>query len=199
MTQPYSPVPPPMPAQAQTLSYASPIRGYVGAWRRGNQLITTREADLGDACVKCGASADGWRWHKTLYWISPLWILLIFLPFGLIILLIIYLIVRKTARISAGLCPVHRKRRNIGLAITATLATLGFVAIIGGFVYAANARSSDPPVGIVLILAALAMFIAAAVTGVTMARVLSPRKIDDQYAYLNGAGPGFLATVDVAP
>jgi uncharacterized membrane protein len=66
-------------------------------------------------------------------------------------------------------------------------------------VYAANSRSNDPPLGLIATLVALVMFLIAGVAGATMVRVLSPRKIDEQYAWLNGAGLGYLTTLDVAP
>src|SRR5687768_1205610 len=183
--QPHALQPPPMPAQP--LAYASPMTGVANvAWRQGDQLVTPREVDLGDACVKCGAPAGGWRWRKTLYWISPVFILVIFVPLGLLILLILYLVLRKSAKVSAALCPVHRKRRNNGLVITTLLSVIGFSALLGGMVMSAESKSSDPPIGVLVVLAGLAMLIVAAVTGTTMARVLSPKKIDDRYAWLRG-------------
>ena len=190
--------PPPMPPQ--TLAYASPPMGAVGAaWRQGNQLVTPREVDLGDVCVKCGAPAEGWRWNKTLYWISSVYILLIFVPFGLIILLIVYLAARKSAKVSAGLCPEHRKRRQTGMIITTLLALAGGVGLVAGIQVAAESRSSDPPIGVLVVLAGIVLLIASVVTGTTMARVLSPKKMDDRYAWFRGAGNGYLRTLNTVP
>jgi hypothetical protein len=199
--QQYQPMPPSMPPMPpQTLGYASPMTGAVNAaWRQGDQLVATRDADLGDACVKCGAPSEGWRWNKTHYWMSPAFFLLIFVPFGLLILLIVYLIVRKSAKVSAGLCPAHRKRRLNGLMITTLLVVFGFVALIGGLIVSGESKSSDPPIGIFIVLAGITMLIAGAVTGTTMARILSPRKIDDHYAWYRGAGEGYLRMLSSTP
>jgi hypothetical protein len=195
----YQPPPPPgMPAQM--LGYASPMTGAVNAaWRRGNQVVATRDAELGDACVKCGAPAEGWRWNKTVYWISPAFLLLFFLPFGLIILLIVYLIVRKSAKVSAGLCPAHRSRRMKGILITTVLALAGAVGLVVGIGLSAEAKSSDPPIGIAVALASVVMLITSAVTGTTMARVLTPAKVDDHYAWYRGAGEGYLRLLNSTP
>jgi len=165
----------PMPPQAvQQLGYASPMTGVAGvAWRQGNQLVAPREVDLGDACVKCGAPAQGFRWRKTMYWISPVWILMIFVPFGLLILLILYLVLRKTAKVAAGLCPAHRKRRTTGVTVTTLLGIRGVGAFIGGLMIASESRGSDPPVGAFVVLAGVAMLITAAVTGTITVRGLA--------------------------
>ena len=195
---PHALQPPPMPAQP--LGYASPMTGVASvAWRRGSELVTPREVDLGDACVKCGAPTDGWRWRKTLYWISPVFILVIFVPLGLLILLILYLVLRKSAKVSAGLCPAHRRRRNNGLVITTLLSVIGVTAVFGGIFMSAESRSSDPPYGVLIVIGGLAMLLVAAATGTTMARVLSPKKIDDRYAWLRGAGEGYLQTLNTIP
>lgn len=202
---PPGPIPPPPLQQqqwqqpVQPLGYASPMisQNPGAAWRKGNQLVTTREADLGDACVKCGAPAEGWRWNKTMYWISPVWVLLIFLPFGLIILLIVYLAVRKSAKVSAGLCPAHRARRRNGLVITTLLAVAGFIGLVAGITIAAESKSGDAPIGPFILVGGIVLLIASAVTGTTLARVLAPRKIDDHYAWFRGAGEGYLRQLSV--
>ena len=53
--------------------------GGYGVWRQGDRIVATRDSDLGDACVKCGAPAEGWRWNKTLYWHEP-WVYILILP-----------------------------------------------------------------------------------------------------------------------
>ena len=178
----------------QTLSYASPrMPGGYGVWRQGDRVVATRESDLGDACVKCGAAADGWRWNKTVYWHEPWLFVLIFFP-GLLIYLIVALALRKSAKVSAGLCPAHRARRNRGLMIATALTILGAGGIVGGIVVSAESRRGGEW-GVLGVLAGFALLIAAVVVANTMARVLTPKKIDAHYAWYGGAGEGYLRSL----
>ncbi len=188
--QQYQPVPPPMPPQ--TLGYASPrmtqpTYGY-GLWRQGDRIVATRDIDLGDACVKCGAACDGWRWNKTLYWHEP-WVYILILP-GILIYAICALVLRKSARVSAGLCPAHRKRRNIGMLIVWILSLLGVACLIGGPVLAGN--YDNAALGVSGVLLAFALWIVAVILGNSRVRVLAPKKIDDHYAWFGGAGEAYL-------
>ena len=186
-------VPPPMPAQ--TLAYATPrmnmARGGYGVWRQGNRIVATREIDLGDACVKCGAPSDGWRWNKTLYWHEP-WIYVLILP-GLLVYAICALILRKNARVAAGLCPVHRKRRNLGILLTWLLTIGGFVGFIGGMIVMSDDKSVGLGAG--MFFGGIVLWIVAAIVASVMARVLVPKKIDEQYAWFAGADEAFLRTL----
>jgi hypothetical protein len=186
-------VPPPMPAQ--TLAYATPgmnmARGGYGVWRQGNRIVATREIDLGDACVKCGASCDGWRWNKTLYWHEP-WIYVLILP-GLLVYAICALILRKNARVAAGLCPAHRKRRNVGILLTWLLTIGGFGGFIGGMIVMSDDKTAGLGAG--MFFGGIVLWIVAAVVASVMARVLVPKKIDEQYAWFAGADEAFLRTL----
>jgi hypothetical protein len=185
--------PPPMPPQ--TLGYASPRNpsasyGY-GLWRQGDRVVATREIDLGDACVKCGAGCDGWRWNKTLYWHEP-WVYALIIP-GVLIYAICALVLRKSAKVSAGLCPVHRKRRYTGIFLVWTLSLLGLGCFIGGIGVSANSKT--PELGVAILFAGIAMWIIAAVISSVMTRVLVPKKIDEHYAWYGGADEAYLQTL----
>ncbi|MEA2736225.1 MAG: hypothetical protein QOE14_2676 [Humisphaera sp.] len=183
---------------AQVLSYASPgsapmhAAGYTGLWRQGDRVVATRDADLGDACVKCGAAAAGWRWNKTLYWHEPWLYVLIFFP-GLLIYAIVALALRKGAKVSVGLCPAHRKRRNTGILLVVLLTLLGIVSMIGGMIIASDKNGEW---GFLGVLAGFGMIIAAVIIGNTMTRVLTAKKIDDHYAWYGGASEVYLRTLD---
>ena len=183
--------PPPMPPPM--LSYASPVMSAgAGVWRRGDRVVATRDADFGDACVKCGAACDGWRWRKTVYWHEPWLFVLILFP-GLLIYAIVALCVRKNARVSAGLCPAHRARRNLGIAVTWALALLGAGALVGGMIVSAE-RGGVADFALPLVLFGFALIVVAVVVGNTV-RVLTPKKIDRDYAWYAGATEPFLRTL----
>lgn len=183
--------PPPLPPQP--LSYATPVQPMVAtaAWRRGDQLITTRTISLPDACVRCNQPGVK-RFRKDLYWHEP-WIYLLILP-GLLIYAICAIALRKKATVECSLCPAHAKKRMTRILIT----WLIVLAAIGCWVLAAMGMNDAfgrayrdmsalfIPLGILVV-------IGAAVYAAIVLPILKPKKIDEQYAYLKGAGPEFLA------
>jgi hypothetical protein len=188
------PQPPHMPPQ--TLAYATPgmpraVPGGFGVWRQGDRIVATREIDLGDGCVKCGAPSDGWRWNKTLWWHEPWLFVLIFFP-GILIYAIVALILRKSAKVSCGLCPVHRKKRNNGIMIAWAIALVGVLSLVGGIMISSQ-KNGDW--GVLLVIGGIVVALIAAVVGSSVARVLVPKKIDNNYAWYGGAGEPFLQTL----
>jgi hypothetical protein len=99
--------------------------------------------------------------------------------------------VQKKARIECGLCPVHRRKRSTAILIAWGLALLGLVMTIGGISWAAQSRANENT-GLVTALAGVVVLIIAAVYGLIAPRALFPKKIDNQYAWMKGAGPEFL-------
>jgi len=191
--------PPPLvppAAPPQTLGYATPhmnmARGGYGVWRQGDRIVATREIDLGDACVKCGAACDGWRWNKTLYWHEPWLYVLIFFP-GLLIYAIVALVVRKKARVAAGLCAEHRKRRNVGVLLTWLLTLAGLGGFVGGMFV--MSEKNYEAIGAAIFFGGIVLWIIAAVVAAAMTRVLMPKKIDEHYAWFAGANEPFLRTL----
>ena len=77
--------------------------------------------------------------------------------------------------------------------LTWVLSLLGCAGFFGGIIVAANSKS--PEWGVALLLGGFAMFIAAVIVANAMARVLVPKKIDERYAWYGGAGEAFLRTL----
>jgi hypothetical protein len=184
--------PPPVPPQAQpVLPYATPIAHQgQGIWREGSKLVVTKQVELPDACVKCNAPADGWVLRKTLYWHSPLFYLLIVFP-GLLIYAIVALVVRQKAVVAAGLCPAHRARRHRTIFVAWLVALLGIAALFAGFGLTGD-RDTEL-LGGLCVFGGLLMIIAGGAYGVIWGSVLSPTKMQGNYAWLKGAGNDFLA------
>ena len=185
--QQYAPVP------AQPLAYATPMQ-YAPmhdlVWREAEKLIIRKDTALPDLCVKCNAPGGGYRWRKTLYWHHPALYLLIFMP-GILIYAIVALIVRKKCKVEATLCPRHRSRRNMRLLIGWVTGLLGLASFIGGFVLLADRHTEDyAPFAI---LAGIVLGIGGLLFGTYGARVLYAKKMDDNFAWLAGAGSEFLA------
>lgn len=157
-----------------------------GLWRDGQRLVMRKMALLPDVCVVCNAPAGGFMLRRKLYWHSPVWYLTFFL--NLVIYLIVALIVRKRVDVRVGLCPVHRARRRNCIAIVWTLC---LAALLLPFL--AGALDSDSSA--LAFLAAGMVILTAGLVGVFGASVVRAKRIDDQFAWLAGVSPAFLATL----
>jgi len=167
---PYAP-----PAAA---SHAAPLTTTGELFRDGNLLVARDGAPFPDRCVRCNEPAEGYRLKRTYYWHPPGWYLVIFA--GVLIYAIAAVIVRKKATFAVSLCQRHRRRRVLLVALGIGIPVLALAAWIAtgtdamGWVLAIAI-----PVGVVL-----------AVAGT---QLMSPKRIEDGYAYLKGAHPEFLA------
>ena len=80
------------------------------AWRDGELLMVRKDAVLPDRCLKCNAPAQGFQFKRSLTWASPWYALLILL--SPILFIIVYVIVSRRGKVTVGVCPVHRNKRN---------------------------------------------------------------------------------------
>jgi hypothetical protein len=180
---------PAAPAAAEN-PYAPPVTvrggaglaGAPGEMFRDGQLLVARDGShFPDRCVQCNESAEGFRLKKTFYWHSPSWYALILL--NLLIYAIVAMVVRKKASFELALCARHRSRRQWCIAIGFGLPIVSFILMMA---------SEANVTGLWIFL--LALF-AGALVGIYGAQVLTPKKIDDGFAYLKGAHPQFLASL----
>ena len=179
---------PPQPV----LAYATPLAHQgAGVWREGSKLVVTKEIHLPDRCVKCNAPAEGWTIRKTLYWHSPLLYILIFFP-GILIYAIVAMVVRQNAKVTAALCPVHRRKRWTTILIAWLAALLGVATVVAGMVLAGD-RDTEA-IGLVSVLVGFLMIVGGGIYGAIWSAVLSPTKMNGNYAWLKGAGNDYLAT-----
>ena len=74
--------------------------------------------------------ADGYQFTRSLAWLSPAWIIVFLI--SPILYVIVYLIVRRRAKITAGLCPRHleKRRRAIMWGWLIALAGIGSIVAI---------------------------------------------------------------------
>lgn len=159
---------------------ALPSQG--GVWRSDKTVVMTREALLPDRCVKCNASANGYRLKRKLRWHNPFLYILIISP---VIYIIVALIVSKTAEIQVGLCEAHRKRRR-NVMILATALFIGWpLGLILGAVL-----SSGALVGISFLLLIASLLVAA-----SGPRVVTAEKIEDRHIRFRGSGRPFLESI----
>jgi hypothetical protein len=183
--------------QADYLSQTQPVvaeDGYVfppppnfgEVWQKKSTLVFNKNAVLPYRCVKCNGPADSWLKRK-LSWHHPALYFLIFA--GLLVYVIIAAILSKRATVDIGLCAGHRTKRRNGI-------ILGLLMFIGGIFVAIIGFSSDYTVfgiiGMVLIPVGLVWLIVAA-------RVVTVKKIDDRFVWLNGINRDYLAALPSYP
>ena len=157
--------------------------GEGGAWRSGRLLVVAPGVQLPDRCVKCNSPANGYGKRLRLAWHSPLAFLA--LLGGLLPYVIVAIILTKRLTIYAGVCPRHRRRRLAGILVGWLGFALGFLVCVVGASARAPAGAWAFIVGIVLILLSL-------VAGIVGSRIVWPRRIRDDRAWLNGVDPEYL-------
>ncbi|MDA0811235.1 MAG: DUF4339 domain-containing protein [Verrucomicrobia bacterium] len=110
-----------------------------GPWRDRKAILFNEGAELPRRCIKCNAPAE----HpitKNLSHISHWMLLLILLGFpGIVLYVLIGLIIRKRAKVTAYLCTSHRKQRKAFLTINWSVAA----ALVLGIVIAGNSLMGD--------------------------------------------------------
>lgn len=152
-------------------------------WREDKKLVARSETVFPDRCVKCNAPAGGIRLQRKLYWAHPAYLLLILC--NLLVLLIVYLIVRKKAVVQIGLCERHRVQRKRGLAIGWGSVALGAILICLGAVFNSGW----------CVFAGILLMLIGGITGGVIARTVTPTKIDKEYVWMTGVHPDFLAAL----
>jgi GYF domain 2/Protein of unknown function (DUF3039) len=150
-------------------------------WRRNKRLVTRSETIFPDRCVRCNAPAGSFRLKRTLYWVYPAYLLTIFL--SPLILIIVYMIVRKKAVVHIGLCEAHRVQRTAGLAIGwGSFAVAVFLWCCAG-VFGSGWW----------VVSGLFVVLMGGLAGSVMARTVAVTKIDKGYVWVSGVHRDFLA------
>lgn len=170
----------PSRASLASRSGKAEVSSEVSVWRDGKTVVKLPDAALPARCVKCNAPADPPTRERSLYWVHPAVYLLILA--GGLILLIVYVVVRKKADVNPGMCAAHRKRRLGALAY-------GWVGSLGGFLLACIGGAADSG-GLVLL--GLFLLISAIVVGMVWGRLVYAKKITPDEVRLGGFSPDYL-------
>jgi len=174
-------------AGATVLPYAGPAVFQDGTiWRDGKILVTTRRAVLPARCVKCNVPVDGPPMNRTMRWHHPA--ILVLLLVNILLYLVIALIAQKTGYIQVSLCAEHRKRRRYHILGAWIMAGTGIAALVLALQQ-----------NLYLILAGILLLIGAAIWGIIGAAILKPKRIDENFMWLRGAGEPFLQTLPEWP
>lgn len=159
------------------------------AWRSGSYLVVTALAELPDRCVKCNAPAERKRfrlaWHTPLAYLGLLG--------GLVPYIVLALVLQRRLTVHVGVCRYHTRRRRMAMLLGTLGFFAGFVLLIFGGV---SLRS--PTSGIVMFIG-FVLLIGAAIYGAAASRIVWPKKIVNQVAWIKGAGPEYLAELPELP
>ncbi len=162
-----------------------------GLWRKGNILVMHKNVQLPDRCVKSNAPTNR-RLKRNLSWHHPAIFLSILI--SLLIYIILALVLRKTANIYIGLSDEWFARRRNAIAVGWLSALAGIAMFVIGI--AAIERSDILPW---LILVGIFVFFFGLIWGLVRARMVSPERISDEYVWLKGVHPEFLADLPPWP
>lgn len=169
----------------------SRVRPPTGVWRQGPLLVVRKGADLPARCIKSNEPTDQ-VWKRTLYWHHPA-IYLAILP-GVIFYVILALALRKTAVLRFGLSPGWLSRRRWGIA-TGWLIALGGI----GLMFSAGAARSDGAQLACVLGGIVTTLIIGPVWGVLRSRLVVPTRMTDDYVWVKGICPEYLADLREFP
>lgn len=151
-------------------------------WRDGPTLVVPREAVLPNRCVKCNAPAER-RLIRRLYWHHPAFYLLILVSIWIYI--IVALLVRKKAVIDVGLCARHHAQRRRSILICWVI----LLMCIAGFIASTQLHRDYSW----LFWSCLFVFVGDLIYAAVIQRLIVPKCIDNEYAWLRKIHPDFLA------
>ena len=169
-----------------------------GEWvfRSGNQLVMHKLAKLPDRCVKSNQPADGRRLRRKLSWHHPLVYLAFLVHFLLFIILA--LVLSKRATIDVGLSEEWFRKRRRAILIGWLSVLLGIAVLAGSIAIVVNPNCQTPLVGWGIPLG-LVMFLGGAIYGLMASRMVAPARITDEYVWLKGVHPDYLADLPPWP
>jgi hypothetical protein len=161
------------------------------AWRDGHLLVARKGAKLDDRCIKCAEPSLGFRFSRSLSWHRQGWYL-VFLTSPLLYILA-YFLVRWQARVTVGLCPIHRmkRKRNITLGWFTALAGTG---VIAGTISVSSNRVPEAYLAAGVI-TGLILLLGGMIGGLIGSQVLIPARIDKNFVWLKKVSPIYLVTL----
>lgn len=149
----------------------------------GKFLVIRTDAILPKRCIKTNQPVDDPPVTRKLYWAPP-WIIALIL-INLLVVLIVYMVMRKECRITYYINKQHKNRRLINLAIGCGLFVFGVVGFFGGIVF----ESGLFALGSALIWLASIVFL------VIVGKVISVTKYKDDEFWIKGVCQEYLDEV----
>jgi hypothetical protein len=165
------------------------------ATRSGSDLAVEKNAPLPDVCVKC-AAREGITRKRRLFTYYPPWILAtLFVPrAGVLVLLVLYIVLRKIGHLQVPLCGRCRRRWN-GATAAWALSLVGLFALLATGI---GLLAREHWLGGALALAAGLGAPFAAHFGLLRPRTIRARKVDQRFITLRGIHPAAIDAILLA-
>ncbi len=179
------------PPLTEPIVYDAQIVDDQWLWRKGNILVMRKGSQLPARCVKSNQPTDR-RLKRSLYWHHPAIYLSILISIWIYIILA--LILRKSATIYVGLSDEWFAKRHRAMFIGWLLVLAGIAMFVLGV--GTVDRSDAFPW---LLVAGPLVFLGGAIYGLLAARMVAPERISDDYVWLKGIHPSFLADLPEWP
>jgi hypothetical protein len=195
------------PACGQDLAHPpiSPVdptkfRHDLGPWRDGELLVMHRDAKLPTAqCIKCDEPALGGRMVQKVSYRNPLMNLLCLLILcglpGIVVIVLVFALTDKRAKVGIGLCDRHLFERRLALTIAWLLALAGAaVAVVCMILSMGMAGYPDGEMApLVYGAIGILIFVAGLAVAAFAAPVVKARKIEGDYVWLKAVSPQYLS------
>ncbi len=152
--------------------------------RDGNAVVVQSGNDLPPRCITCNAPVRRPIKEVKLYWHSPWLYLLLLINF--LVYLVVGLVVRRTVKVSPGLCEVHAAKRSSRILVVVGLGAGSCAAAIGLLTV------GESGLAIAFFVFALLLL----VIGMLVSRKVYAKKITKDYASLGGCKEPFLASLE---
>jgi len=179
------------PPLTEPIVYDAQLVDDQGLWRKGNILVMRKGSQLPARCVKSNQPTDR-RLKRSLYWHHPAIYLSILISIWIYIILA--LILRKSATVYVGLCDEWFAKRHRAMFIGWFLVLAGIGLFVAGI--ATVDRSDAFPW---MLVAGPLVFLGGAIYGLLAARMVAAVRISDDYVWLKGVHPSFLADLPEWP
>lgn len=174
------------PIPATTMPQKLPPGEYI--YSSGNVLVMHRHATLPAVCFKSNQPADLPYLHRKLAWHHPAIALLILI--NLLIYIVVAIAVSKRATIELPLSRQWKSIRKRRIAISLSLVGVGAVLFLGSLGFSGS-RTGDNGWALFFAIGFILM-LGAGIYGAFASRMVSVKKIENDYLYLKGAHPDFL-------
>ncbi|HPF39793.1 MAG TPA: hypothetical protein PK093_14230 [Phycisphaerae bacterium] len=169
--------------RVELLRYAGYGVGQI--WRDGKCVgIGAGRGMVSTRCFKCNELADDKPLKRRLSWHTPaVYLLLLLSP---IIYVLVALLIRKTTIVYVGLCPRHKHRHRVVVAITALM-----VVSVVPLGIAGSTAAGEP----VYFISAFFSLLIGLIVYATAGHVVTAKRISDRETLLRGAGAEFLKSL----
>ncbi len=194
MANDFNPYAPP-PIVAELASFPTTSVDAEGLWRDGNTLVVHRDAWLPPRCVKTNQPTTSFL-ARHLVW-TPSWVYLLLIA-NFLLGVIVILIMQKKAVLHIGLTEERLAGRRRLIMISWVIALVGVASFFTGIAALASEGSFQPLGPWLLGAGGLAAFFGI-INGNFGARVVYATKIDDQFVWIKGVCPEYLAELPPWP